>query len=82
VVALDLDLARELAVHGVVAREVGVGLRRAQVVDGHDLQVVALVRLVVGAKDVAADAAVAVDGDADGHFRGLRRRKCGEKGLF
>ena len=66
-VALDFDLAGELAVHRVVAREVRVGLGRAEVVDGDDGEVVRFPALVMRAQDVSANAAVAVDGDANGH---------------
>ena len=66
-VAVDRDLARELAVRGVVARQMRVGLGAAEIVDGDDRDVVLLAAFVVGAQDVAADAAVAVDGDFDGH---------------
>jgi hypothetical protein len=65
-IALDLHLAAKLAVHGVVAREVGVRLRVAQVIQRDDLNVFAA-RFVQGAQHVAADAAVAVDSDFDGH---------------
>jgi hypothetical protein len=44
-----------------------IGLRVAQVIDGDDLDVVLLAALVVRTQDVAADAAIAVDGDFDGH---------------
>ena len=60
------DRAGEAAVHGVIAEQVGVGLYRTQVVDRHDLDVLAAV-LDDRAKDEAADAAEAVDGDANGH---------------
>ena len=40
-VAVDLDLVREAAVHGVEAQQVGVGLDRAEIVDRHDLDVLA-----------------------------------------
>ena len=60
------DGAGEAAVHRVIAEQVGVGLDRTQVVDRHDLDVLAAV-LDDGAKDEAADAAEAVDGDANGH---------------
>ena len=36
-IAVDLHLAAELAVRGVVARQVGVGLRIAEIVERHDL---------------------------------------------
>src|SRR5690606_10352582 len=67
VVAVDLDRAGETAMRRIVAGEVGVRLGIAQVVDGHDLDVVLLAVFVVGTQDIAADAAVTVDGDADGH---------------
>jgi hypothetical protein len=67
VVAVDLHRPGKLAVHRVVAREVGIRLGRAEVVQRHDREVVRLAALVMRAEDVAADAAVAIDGDADGH---------------
>ena len=72
VVAVHRHGARELAVRRVVAGEVGVGLGVAEVVHRDDHDVVLLAALVVGAEDVSADAAVAVDGDADGHGGGLQ----------
>src|SRR5712671_4906037 len=44
-----------------------IGRRVAQVVDGDELQAMLLVALVVGAKNVAADAAKTVDGYLDRH---------------
>jgi hypothetical protein len=67
VVAVHLHGAGKAAVRGVVLRQVRVGLRIAEVVERDDLQVMLLAALVMGAQDVAADAAVAVDGDFDGH---------------
>ncbi|MNN64805.1 hypothetical protein D3C81_1802670 [compost metagenome] len=64
------DRAGEAAVHRVIAQQVGVGLDRAQVVDRHDLDVRAAM-LDDRAKHEAADAAEAVDGDANGHGGGL-----------
>ena len=66
-VAVDLHLEREAAVDAVVAEQMGVGLDRAEVVDGNDLDVVVAVALDDGAEDVAADAAKAIDRDADCH---------------
>src|SRR5690606_10662174 len=66
-IAIGLDGAGDAAVGGVVAREVGVGLGVAQVVDRHDLEVVLLAVLVVGPKDIAANAAIAIDRHAYGH---------------
>jgi hypothetical protein len=73
-VALHLDGAGKLSMRRVVAREVRVRLRGPEVVHRDDLEIVRLVALVVRAKDVAADAAVAVDGDTDGHEGRLRER--------
>ena len=66
-VTVDHHAAIEATVHRIVARQVGIGLRVTQVVDGHDLHIVTSGRLVMSAQDVAADAAVAIDGDFDGH---------------
>src|SRR5690606_20317942 len=52
----------------VVAGQVGVGARVAQVVDGDDLDVMLLAAFVVGAQNVAADAAIAIDGNTYGHW--------------
>ena len=65
-VAVDLDLAGEAAVHGVEAEQVGVGLDRAEIVDRHDLDVLAA-RFHDGAQHVAADAAEAVDCNPNCH---------------
>jgi hypothetical protein len=56
---------------------VGVGLYRAQIVDGDDLNIVFFAGFVVRAKDIASDAAVAIDGDFDGHMRVLLCAKRG-----
>ena len=53
--------------HRIVAQQVRVGFHRRQIVDGDDLDIVA-VGLDDGAQDIAADAAKAVDGNADGHI--------------
>src|SRR6266581_5389647 len=66
-IAVDLDLARELAVHRVVTGQVRVGLRAAEVVKRNDREIVAFPAFVMRAKDIAADAAIAVDRDFDGH---------------
>ena len=50
----------------VVAQQVGVGLDRAEVVDGDDVDVLAA-RLIDGTHDVAADAAETIDGNSNGH---------------
>ena len=55
----------------VVACQVRVGLRAAQIIDGDDREIVPLLgrprAFVVGAQDIAADAAVTVDRDFDAH---------------
>ena len=66
-VALDLHFEGEAAVHAVEAEQVGIGFDRAQIVDRDDLDVVVPVALNDGAQDVAADAAKAIDSDADSH---------------
>ena len=50
----------------VVAQQMRVGLDRAEIVDGDDLDVLAA-GLDDGAQDVAADAAESVDGNPNGH---------------
>ena len=65
-VALELGLAREPAVHAVVAEQVRVGGGRGQVVDRHHLDVVAAV-LGDRPQHVAPDPAEPVDGYLRGH---------------
>ena len=62
------DLALEAAVHAVVLQHVGQVVGLQQVVDADDLDVVSEV-LHRSAEHHAADAAEAVDADADGHGR-------------
>ena len=52
--------------HAVEAQQMGVGLDRAEIVDGHHVDVLAA-GFVDGAHDVAADAAKSVDANSDGH---------------
>ena len=52
--------------HAVIAQQMGVGFDRPQIVDGDDLDVVAL-GLDDGAQDQAADAAEAVDCNSNSH---------------
>ena len=54
--------------HAVEAEQVGIGLDRAEIVDGHDLDI-GTAGFDDGAQDIAADAAKTVDGDADCHIR-------------
>src|SRR5436305_3074 len=58
-VALDRDLTRKAAVNGIKAQEMRIGLDRAEIVDGHDLYVVAA-GLDDGAQNVASDSAESV----------------------
>src|SRR5690606_19854245 len=67
VVAVDLYRAWELAMSRVKTRQVRVGLRVAQVVDGHDLDVVFLAAFVKGPQNITADTAVTVDRHTYGH---------------
>ncbi len=67
VAAVDVDLAVELAVCRVVARQVRVGLGVAQVVEGDDVELARAAILVDGTHYVAPDAAVAVDADLNCH---------------
>ena len=68
-----LDRAGKTAVDRIVAQQVRIGRHRPQVVDRHNLDVAAAL-LGDGAKNKAADAAEAVDGDADGHGEGSSER--------
>ena len=61
----DLDLAVEAPVGRVVAEQMGEGLRRGEIVDGHHLDVGA--HRPGRSQIVAADAAEAVDADPYGH---------------
>src|SRR5690606_38210721 len=77
-VAVHLHLMREAAVHAVVAQQVRVGLDRAEIVDGDDVDVLAA-GFIDGAQDVAADATETVDGNSDSHvllLGGGNRRFC------
>ena len=67
-VAVDLHRAGKLAVHRVVAGQMRVGLRIAEIVDRDDLDVVFLAAFVVCTKDVAADAAITIDCNFDRHI--------------
>src|SRR4029077_11972845 len=70
--ALHGHRAGKFPVHRVVARQVRIGLRVAKIVDRDELQVVFFPAFVVGSQYVAADAAVTVDGDSNGHARLLQ----------
>src|SRR6185503_6005104 len=68
---LDADRAAEPAVRGIVREQVRIDLRIAQVVECDELKVVLLTVFVMGAQDVAPDAAEAVDRYLEGHVRTL-----------
>ncbi len=57
----------------VVTSEVRVGLGVTEVVDGHDLNLVAALTLVERAQNIATDTAIAVDCYFDGHDASLGR---------
>ncbi|MNV68069.1 hypothetical protein D3C71_1608990 [compost metagenome] len=61
---VGLDTGVEGAVHAVVLEQVGIHGAVAQVVDGDDLQVLAVALGIQCAQDVAPDAAESIDGDA------------------
>ncbi|MNR19208.1 hypothetical protein D3C85_1359860 [compost metagenome] len=61
---VGLDTGVEGAVHAVVLEQVGIHRAVAQVVDGDDLQVLAVALGIQCAQDVAPDAAESIDGDA------------------
>jgi len=52
---------------GVKARQMGIGLGIAQVVDGNDLDVMFGATFIVRTQNVAANAAKPIDGDTNGH---------------
>ena len=52
---------------GVILGQVGVRRRIAEIVDRNDLYVMLFTAFVVSAKHVAADTAIAIDGNLDGH---------------
>ena len=66
VVTLDRDRLAEWAVRGVVARQMRIGFAVAEIVDRYDFDVGAT-RFVERAKNIATDAAVAVDTYFDCH---------------
>jgi hypothetical protein len=71
-VAVDGHFAGELAVHAVEAQQMRVGLDRAEVVDGNDVDVGAA-GFIDRAHDVAADTAKSVDCNSDSHVNLLQR---------
>ena len=53
---------------GIVTGQVRIGFHRPQIIDCDDLDVVLFMALVMSAKNVAADTAIAIDGNANSHF--------------
>ncbi len=66
-VAVDCHGTWKLAVGSIVLGQVRIGFWIAEVIDGNDLDVMLFAAFIMGAKDVAADTAIAIDGDADSH---------------
>ena len=67
-IAVNRNGARKFAVRGVVLRQVGIDAGIAQIVDGHDFDIVFFTAFIVGAQDIAADATITVDSDLDSHI--------------
>ena len=65
-VAVDFHFGGQLAVNGVVLKEMGVGLYRAEIVDRDHFDVPP-VMLDDRAQNQAADAAKPIDGNTNGH---------------
>ncbi len=65
-IAADRHRGRKAAMHAVIAQKVGIGLDRAQIIDGDHLDIGAA-RFDDGAQHVAPDATETVDGDLDCH---------------
>ena len=65
----------------IVARQMCVGFNRSQVIDRNDLDIVLFVALVMSAENVAADTAIAIDGNANSHFMFLRAVDEGDETL-
>src|SRR5215471_15629445 len=63
-VALDFYVAAERPVNGIEAQQMRIGLRRSEIVEGDDLDVLAA-GLYNGAQDIAADATKPVDSNAN-----------------
>ncbi len=66
-IAIDRDRTGKAAMRGIKSGQVGIGLCIAEVVDRNDLDRMPLATLVVGSQDVAADPAITIDGNAQGH---------------
>ena len=81
-IAVDLHLAGKAPVDGIVAQQMRVRLHGAEIVDRHDLDVLAP-GFHDGPQDISADPAKSVDCDAHGHhFLLLRSRLSGAAGFW
>ena len=67
VIAINLNRSREATVRSIVARQVCVAIGIAEIIDRNDLDLRSLVALVQCAHHVAADSAIAIDGNLNGH---------------
>ena len=67
-VARDLDVARKAPVDRIEPQQMGIGFGRREIVDRDDFDVLAP-GFDDGAQHIAADAAEAVNGNPDCHFR-------------
>ncbi|MNF84993.1 hypothetical protein D3C84_673770 [compost metagenome] len=77
-----LHIGIEGAVYGVVLEQVGVHCTVAQIVDGNDLQILAITLGIQGAQDIAADTAKTIDCDSKSHLQRRRRFVVGITRLF
>ena len=63
------DLCYESAMHGVVFEQVGIDRAVAQIIDGDDLQILAIALGIQCAQDITADAAKTIDCDTKSHWK-------------
>ena len=68
IATINFDSAGELAMRGVVARQVRVCLSVAEIIERYDIEFVGAAVLMDGAHDVAPNAAVAVNTNLNCHF--------------
>jgi hypothetical protein len=68
IATINFDRAGELAMRGVVARQVRVCLSVAEIIERYDIEFVGAAVLMDGAHNVAPNAAVAVNTNLNCHF--------------
>jgi hypothetical protein len=73
---------RHRTVNGVVFEQVGIDRAVAQVVDGDDLQILAIALGIQCAQDITADTAKTIDCDSKSHCQRRRRFVVGITRLF